>query len=108
MEGAAGGVVLAGLFQLDARGDHVDDVGAVEQVIDKRLWDQAGHRRSEYCHALGQNRVGQKLKDSDRHPRVARSLKAKPGQAGCQALLVLISTGERCGAARAALSWRDA
>ena len=51
VERAAGAVVLAGLLQLDARAHHIDDVGAVEQVIDEGLRDQAGHRRSAYCPA---------------------------------------------------------
>ncbi len=44
VERAEGAVVLAGLLQLDARTDHLDDVGAVEQVIDEGLGDQSGHR----------------------------------------------------------------
>ena len=43
MEGAAGAVVLAGLLQLDARSHHLDDVGAVEQVVNETLGDQSGH-----------------------------------------------------------------
>ncbi|MNN50659.1 hypothetical protein D3C81_1652550 [compost metagenome] len=43
VERAAGAVVLAGLLQLDARTHHLDDVGAVEQVVDEALRDQAGH-----------------------------------------------------------------
>ena len=46
---AAGAVILAGFFQLYARTHHVDDVGAVEEVVDKRLGNQAGHRGSGYC-----------------------------------------------------------
>lgn len=37
MERAAGGVVLAGLFQLQARADHIDDVGAVQKVVNEAL-----------------------------------------------------------------------
>ncbi|MNJ69737.1 hypothetical protein D3C77_661230 [compost metagenome] len=43
MERAARGVILAGFLQLDARADHFDDVGAIEQVIDEGLRNQAGH-----------------------------------------------------------------
>jgi len=43
VERAAGGVVLAGLFQLHARADHVDDVGAVQEVVNKALGNQPGH-----------------------------------------------------------------
>ena len=43
MERAAGSVVLAGLFQLHARADHVDDVGAVQEVVNKALGNQPGH-----------------------------------------------------------------
>ncbi|MNP25545.1 hypothetical protein D3C76_1183580 [compost metagenome] len=43
VERAAGAVVLAGLLQLDARTHHIENVGAVEQVIDEGLRYQAGH-----------------------------------------------------------------
>lgn len=43
VERAAGAVVLAGFLQLDARTHHLDDVGAVQQVIDEALRYQAGH-----------------------------------------------------------------
>ena len=44
VEWAAGGVVLSGFFQLNTRTHHFDDIGAVEQVINEGLWDQAGHK----------------------------------------------------------------
>ena len=44
MERAAGAVVLAGFFKLDARGDHLDDVGAVKQVVDEGLRYESGHK----------------------------------------------------------------
>ncbi|MNS30565.1 hypothetical protein D3C72_626010 [compost metagenome] len=34
---AAGGVVLAGFFHLQARADHIDDVGAVQKVVNEAL-----------------------------------------------------------------------
>ncbi len=37
VERAAGGVVLAGFFHLQARADHVDDVGAVQKVVNEAL-----------------------------------------------------------------------
>ena len=37
VERAAGGVVLAGLFHLQARADNIDDVGAVQKVVNKAL-----------------------------------------------------------------------
>lgn len=43
VERAAGGVVLAGFFQLDARTHHVDDVEAVDQVVNEALGNQPGH-----------------------------------------------------------------
>ncbi|MNR03022.1 hypothetical protein D3C85_1189000 [compost metagenome] len=43
VERAAGGVVLACFFQLYARAHHIDDVGAVEEVVDKTLGNQPGH-----------------------------------------------------------------
>ncbi len=43
VERAAGGVVLAGLFHLDARSHHVDDVGAVQKVVNEALGNQPGH-----------------------------------------------------------------
>ncbi|MNZ64312.1 hypothetical protein D3C78_824800 [compost metagenome] len=43
VERAAGGVVLAGFFQLDARTHHVDDVEAVDKVVDETLGNQPGH-----------------------------------------------------------------
>ncbi|MCY1383128.1 hypothetical protein D9M69_712240 [compost metagenome] len=86
MEGAAGGVVLAGLFQLDARGDHVDDIGAVEQVIDKGLWDQAGHRRSGYCRARRLDKYLRKPKDSAPPVGGAESKSEARPRPGIQAL----------------------
>src|SRR5690606_399437 len=44
VERAAGRVVLAGLFQLDTRTHHLDDVGAVEQIVNEGLRYQAGHK----------------------------------------------------------------
>ncbi|MNG22525.1 hypothetical protein D3C84_1070160 [compost metagenome] len=43
MERAAGRVVFAGFFQLDARTHHVDDVEAVDQVVNETLGNQPGH-----------------------------------------------------------------
>lgn len=43
VERAAGGVVLAGFFQLHARADNIDDVGAVQEVVNKALGNQPGH-----------------------------------------------------------------
>jgi len=43
MERAAGRVVLAGFFQLQPRADHIDDVGAVQKVVNKALGNQPGH-----------------------------------------------------------------
>ncbi|MNC42421.1 hypothetical protein D3C75_912360 [compost metagenome] len=43
VERATGRVVLAGLFQLDARTHHVDDVEAVDQVVNEALGNQPGH-----------------------------------------------------------------
>lgn len=43
VERAAGGVVLAGLFHLQARADNIDDVGAVQKVVNKALGNQPGH-----------------------------------------------------------------
>jgi len=40
---AAGGVVLAGFFHLQARADHIDDVGAVQKVVNKALGNKPGH-----------------------------------------------------------------
>ena len=37
VERAAGGVILAGFFQLHARADNIDDVGAVQKVVNKAL-----------------------------------------------------------------------
>jgi len=44
VERAAGRVVLAGLFQLDTRTHHFNDVGAVEQIVNEGLRYQAGHK----------------------------------------------------------------
>src|SRR5690606_16641332 len=46
MEGAEGGIVLAGLAQLDALVDHIDDVDAAKQVVNKGLWNQSSHMRT--------------------------------------------------------------
>jgi len=46
MEGAAGLVVLAGLFQGHEFVNQGDDVRAGQQFVDKLLWDPAGHGRS--------------------------------------------------------------
>ena len=43
MERAAGGVVLAGLFQLHTTVDHVDNIDAGEKFINKALGYPAGH-----------------------------------------------------------------
>ncbi|MNP09559.1 hypothetical protein D3C76_1016710 [compost metagenome] len=43
MERAAGRVVLARFLHLQARADHVDDVGAVQEVVNKALGNQPGH-----------------------------------------------------------------
>ncbi len=43
VEGATGLVILAGLAQLDAAADQIDDVGAGEEVIDELRGDSAGH-----------------------------------------------------------------
>ncbi|MNQ42737.1 hypothetical protein D3C85_564450 [compost metagenome] len=37
VERAAGSVIFAGLFQLQARADHIDDVGAVQKVVNEAL-----------------------------------------------------------------------
>ena len=39
MEGAAGSVVLAGFLHLHARADDIDDIGAVQKVVNKALGD---------------------------------------------------------------------
>ena len=43
MEWAAGNVFLAALFQRHARADHVDNIGAGNQVINKGLGNAASH-----------------------------------------------------------------
>lgn len=43
MERAAGGVVLASLLDLQARADDIDDVGAVQKVVNKALGNKPGH-----------------------------------------------------------------
>jgi len=43
VERAAGGVVLARLLHLQARADYIDDVGAVQKVVNKALGNQPGH-----------------------------------------------------------------
>jgi hypothetical protein len=43
MERAASAVIFAGLLKLNAMIHHVDNIDAVEQSIDKALWDHAGH-----------------------------------------------------------------
>jgi len=52
VERAAGGVVLAGLLQLHARADHVDNVGAVQQVVNEALGNQPGHGVLVVCAAI--------------------------------------------------------
>ena len=42
MEGAAGGVVLAGLFELYAAINHFDDIEAIQKVIEKSLRKRPG------------------------------------------------------------------
>lgn len=39
MEGAAGGVVFACFLHLHARADDIDDIGAVQKVVNKALGD---------------------------------------------------------------------
>ncbi|RMR43443.1 hypothetical protein ALP91_200137 [Pseudomonas savastanoi pv. glycinea] len=43
VERAAGGVVLPGFLELHARTDYIDNVGAVQKVVDKALGNQPGH-----------------------------------------------------------------
>ena len=52
VERAEGAVVLAGLLQLDARTDHFDDVGAVEQVIDEGLGISPAIGVSDYAQSM--------------------------------------------------------
>ena len=44
MERTAGGIVFASLFEFYPAIDHVHDVGAIEHLIYKRLWE-SGHIR---------------------------------------------------------------
>jgi hypothetical protein len=44
MEGAAGGVVLAGLFQAHPFVDYLDNIDPMQQVVDKTLRDESGHQ----------------------------------------------------------------
>src|SRR5690606_19181737 len=46
VEGAAGAIVLAGAFEFYAGVHQLDDIDAVEQVVDKALGDKSGHRLS--------------------------------------------------------------
>ncbi|MCY1512266.1 hypothetical protein D9M68_467200 [compost metagenome] len=104
MEGAACGVVLAGLFQLHARADHFDYVGAVQQVVDEALGDEAGHgvlwaqEGSKHTRALSAGTGGRlaleskKLRHSPGRSGVSRcSICARPAGAG------------RCGSVRRSL-----
>jgi hypothetical protein len=43
VERAAGLPLAAGLLELHAAADQLDDVGARDQLVDERLWDAAGH-----------------------------------------------------------------
>ncbi len=43
VERAAGRIILAGFFQLDTGADHVDDVEAVDEVVNETLGNQPGH-----------------------------------------------------------------
>ena len=43
VEGAAGGVVLAGLSQLHTPINHIDDVDAIQKIVQKSLWNKSGH-----------------------------------------------------------------
>ena len=45
MEGAAGAVILAGFPQFHPPIDHIDNVDAIQQVIDEGLGDSSGHKR---------------------------------------------------------------
>ncbi len=43
MERAARGVILPGFLELHARTDNIDNIGAVQKVVDKALGNQPGH-----------------------------------------------------------------
>jgi hypothetical protein len=43
VEGASGRVIFARLSQINAAADNIDDIHPVQQVIDKTLWNFAGH-----------------------------------------------------------------
>jgi len=43
MERAAGLVLAPGLFQWHAGIDHIDDIGAGQQLVDEGLGNPAGH-----------------------------------------------------------------
>src|SRR5690606_24956973 len=111
VERAAGAVVAAGLLQGHALAHHLDDIGAVEQVVDEGLRDQS-------CHGVlaGEGRLAAGTNAKNPNALLRRvsccreAIGNRPGQkpgvrsAVCRS----ISTGERRGAVRAALSWRDA
>ena len=43
MEGTQCLMVAACFFQGNAVTDHIDDIGAIQEIVDKTLWDQSGH-----------------------------------------------------------------
>src|SRR5690606_3089378 len=76
MEGAAGGVVLSGFFQLNTRTHHFDNVGAVEQVINEGLRDQAGHKDLDYARG--------KLRGNEKTPPIRQLAKRSLSSAQMQ------------------------
>jgi hypothetical protein len=43
MKGAKAGIVLTGFFQGGAGVNYIHDIDSGEQIIDKILWNEAGH-----------------------------------------------------------------
>ena len=43
VEGTAGFVLVPGFFQRYTSVNYVDDISAVEQIVDKPLWDESSH-----------------------------------------------------------------
>jgi hypothetical protein len=43
MEGTAGFVLMTGFFQRYTSINYVDNISAVEQIVDKPLWDESSH-----------------------------------------------------------------
>jgi hypothetical protein len=43
MKGATGLIISAGLLQGHTAIDHLDNVGAIDQIMNKMLWNKPGH-----------------------------------------------------------------